>query len=284
MRVWSSIQSTFDGRIAGFQAWGHGACVSIVHRARALSHRKIRQLALIAVALSASSQAASSAAPAATLAIGEYSPFVAQPLPEYGVTAAIVTAAFNEQGIQVHYDFLPWKRGYTLTLQGKYVGTFPYLKTPEREASFLYSEAIFTDRFRLFVEHSQQKQSNWLNKRVCVPLGYDTTQIEAFTTANQISFEQPPDIANCFKMLKRKRVDAVWVSELVAADTNRALFGADARTYPCDISLLDENKYYFIVSKTLPQAAQWMARFDAGLQKIRKNGRYAEILRQFGMN
>ena len=245
---------------------------------------KSKRLKLLAAAIATIFFSGTVLAQTPTLAIGEYSPFVAQQLPEYGVTAAIVSAAFNAQGIDVQYDFLPWKRGYTQTLNGKYVGTFPYLKTPERESSFLYSEPIFTDRFRLFVLQPQQNQSNWYNKRVCIPLGYDTTQIQAFTSANQITFEQPPDIANCFKMLKRNRVDAVWVSELVAADTNRELFGADAKTYPCNVNLLDESKYYFIVSKTLSQANQWMSRFDEGLKKIRKNGRYAEILRRFGMH
>lgn len=217
-----------------------------------------------------------------TLAVGEYSPFVSQQLPEFGVTAAIVAAAFKAQGVDVRYAFLPWKRGYHEALGGKYQGTFPYLKTPEREGAFLYSQAIYTDHFRLFVRQSQQGQRDWVNKRVCVPLGYDTTQIQAFTDANQIALERPTDIGNCFNMLERGRVHAVWVSELVAADTTRALFGAQAKTYPLDLSLVDENQYYFIVSKTLPEASSWMARFDAGLKQIRSNGTYKKILQRFG--
>ena len=218
----------------------------------------------------------------AVMATGEYSPFVSQHLQDFGVTAAIVSAAFKTQGVDVKYEFLPWKRGYNDALLGKHVGTFPYLKTPEREAEFFYSEAFFTDHFRLFVRRAQQGQRDWANKRVCIPLGYDTTQIQFFTDANQITLERPSDIGNCFQMLERERVDAVWVSELVAIDTVRALFGATAKTYPLDMSLVDEVQYYFIVSKTLPHGSHWMARFDAGLKHIRKNGTYKKILRRFG--
>lgn len=216
------------------------------------------------------------------IAAGEYSPFVAQQLPQYGVTAAIVTAAFKSQGIQVRYDFLPWKRGYHETQVGRYVATFPYLKTPEREHLFLYSDPIYTDRFRLFVRKSQLRQTEWTKKRLCIPLGYDTTQIESFTSANEVTLERPSEIGNCFQMLERERVDAIWVSELVAADTVRALFGPAAQTSALNIHIGDENHYYLIVSKALPGADAWMSKFNAGLKQIRGNGSYKKIVEQFG--
>lgn len=216
------------------------------------------------------------------VAAGEYSPFVAQQLPQYGVTAAIVTAAFKSQGVYVRYDFLPWKRGYYETQVGRYMATFPYLKTPEREQLFLYSDPIYTDRFRLFVRKSQLRQTEWTKKRLCIPLGYDTTQIEGFTSANDMSLERPSEISNCFQMLERERVDAIWVSELVAADTARALFGPTAQTNALNIHVGDENHYYLIVSKALPGAGAWMSKFNAGLKQIRGNGSYKKIVEQFG--
>lgn len=216
------------------------------------------------------------------VAAGEYSPFVARQLPQYGVTAAIVTAAFKSQGVQVRYDFLPWKRGYHETQMGRYVATFPYLKTPEREQLFLYSDPIYTDRFRLFVRKSQLRQTEWTKKRLCIPLGYDTTQILGFTSANDMTLDRPSEISNCFQMLERERVDAIWVSELVAADTARALFGPTAQTNALEIHVGDENHYYLIVSKALPGANAWMSKFNAGLKQIRGNGSYKKIAVQFG--
>jgi polar amino acid transport system substrate-binding protein len=216
------------------------------------------------------------------VAAGEYSPFVAQQLPQFGVTAAIVTAAFESQGVPVRYDFLPWKRGYHETQLGRYVATFPYLKTPERESLFLYSEPIYTDRFRLFVRKSQLRQTEWSKKRLCIPLGYDTTQIQGFTGANDVTLERPPEISNCFQMLERERVDAIWVSELVAADTVRSLFGPTAQTNALNIHVGDESHYYLIVSKALPDANAWVSKFNAGLKHIRGNGSYQKIVQRFG--
>jgi len=227
---------------------------------------------------------ASTHAESAKVAAGEYAPFVTQQLPEDGVTAAIITAALKTQGVNVSYDFLPWKRGYYEAELGKYIGTFPYLKTAERELAFLYSEPIYADQFRLFVRKSEEKERGWLNKSVCIPLGYDTSKIEKFTTENKMTLERPSEITNCFNMLDAGRVDAVWASELVGAETAKTLFGKNSRVHPLDLILEGNTKYYFIVSKRVPDADKWLARFNTGLKQIQKDGTYKKILVRFGTN
>ena len=218
------------------------------------------------------------------IAAGEYPPFVSQKLPENGITAAIVTAALRAQGVDVTYEFLPWKRGFLATGLTKYAGTFPYLKTAEREVDFLYSEPIFTDIFRLFVRKSDGKERNWTGKSICIPLGYDTTQIQSFTTQNKITLERPSEISKCFNMLNVGHVEAVWVSELVGYDMVKTLFGRNSELYPLEMSLVGNTKYYFIISKKLPDAEKWMTRFNAGLKLIRENGNYKQIQARFSFN
>jgi polar amino acid transport system substrate-binding protein len=219
----------------------------------------------------------------AKIAAGEYAPFVSQKLPQNGVTAAIVTAALKSQNVDAKYDFLPWKRGYIDTSRGDFLGTFPYLKTEEREATFFYSESIFTDRFRMFVNKKDAKNSDWKGATICVPIGYDTTQIEGFTSSNKMYVERPPEISDCFKMLAIDRVKLIWASELVGMDIAKNLLGSKANVVALDLGLLSESKYYFIVSKSLPNAAEWISRFDAGLKIIQKNGTYQKILTQFSV-
>jgi len=86
--------------------------------------------------------------------------------------------------------FLPWKRGYADTEKnGKYVGTFPYVKNQEREALFLYSQPLFLERVRLFSRNGTPKDQNWNGKSVCVPLGYDTTYMASFSSKYSIILE-----------------------------------------------------------------------------------------------
>lgn len=238
-----------------------------------------RVLVWLAIALGCTSAWAGSA----SLATGDYPPFVGFNLPDGGVTAAIVKAAFKDQGVETELAYLPWKRGFIETGHGQYVGTFPYLRTPEREVEFVYSQPIYSDQFRLFVRRDSDVENNWHKKTLCVPLGYDTTQIGTFTQAHAISIETPPAISNCFKMLDIGRVDAVWVSELVGAETVASTLGKNANVRRLDLVLVGAVDYFLIVSRKLPNAQAWVNRFNAGLKRIQSNGTYQRIVQRYNV-
>ena len=215
------------------------------------------------------------------IATGEYSPFVTQQLPDDGITAAIVSAAFKAAGVDVTFTFLPWKRGYHDTELGKYVGTFPYVRNAEREALFLYSEPMYVDQVRLFVRETGNAERSWSGKRLCVPHGYDTSLAEEFIAKHAMSLERPAEMANCFSMLDAGRVEAVWASELVGKDTARSLFGSQARVFPLNSESGASIKYHLMVSKKLPDGPKRIAQFNKGLKAIEKNGTYTKIRARF---
>lgn len=229
-------------------------------------------------------QGGSAKAETINIATGEYPPFLSEQLPEHGVIGAIVTAAIKAQGGEVSYTYLPWKRGYIEAEQGTYVATFPYLKIAEREAAFHYSAPIYTDHFRMFINRGNETDRRWMNKAICIPLGYDTSQIKDFVTKHNIFIEQPASITNCFNMLHAKRVDGVWASQLVGVDTATTLFGSAHVIAPIDVGFTGDSKYYFIISRKLPDAEKWLARFNTGLKKIQTNGTYQQILARFPDN
>lgn len=215
------------------------------------------------------------------LATGEYPPFVSEQLPEGGVTAVIVRAAFKTQGFDTQYAFLPWKRGMLETASSKFAGTFPYLKTPERETEFLYSRPIYADRFRMFVRKTAGLPVRWNQKLLCIPLGYDTTQVQSFVQEHQMRLAQPPEINHCFKMLQVGRVDAVWVSQLVGWATRNQLFGKNSGIEAMDLNLVGSTDYFLIVSRKYPDAQSWLDRFNAGLKRIKDDGTYQRIVTRF---
>lgn len=217
------------------------------------------------------------------LATGEYLPLVGEQLPQGGVTAAIVRAAFKTQGVDTEHVFLPWKRGLLETGGSKYLGTFPYLKTAEREVEFLYSQPIYADHFRLFARKDTQRPRDWYPKVLCIPLGYDTTQVQPFTQQHRIRLEHPPEIDHCFKMLQVGRVDAVWVSQLVGSETRHRLFGknSDIEALNLKLNLVGSTDYFLILSRSHPDAQSWLQRFDAGLKRIKEDGTYQRILTRF---
>lgn len=54
-----------------------------------------------------------------TVTTGEYAPFTGEALPEGGLVNGLVTRIAAKAGIEVEYEYMPWKRALEITRQGK---------------------------------------------------------------------------------------------------------------------------------------------------------------------
>ena len=110
------------------------------------------------------------------LITGENEPYTGPSLPSGGPLTDIVRRAFAESGYDVDIAFLPWKRGYTATLNGEYLGTFPYVRNAEREKEFLFSEPFYVVTRNLYYlaksDINPIALSSLKGKQLCVPLGF----------------------------------------------------------------------------------------------------------------
>lgn len=249
------------------------------HERRAI--KRVGWCDLASCILLSASLAMGARAETAQLTTGQYAPLIGEDEPEYGVTAAIVTAALKVSGIDTKLIFLPWRRGYFETEAGHYTGTFPYVKNQERVALFLFSEPFFADRIRLFARDGTNKDQDWNGKSVCVPKGYDITHMKSFRSQYAIRLENPSEMKNCFLMLKQGHVDAVWSSELVGVNAIKSIYHAKISTL--DIDVANDVGYCLIVSRKLPDGEKWIKLFDYGLAQIKKDGTYKKILARFGL-
>ena len=84
-----------------------------------------------------------SAAPVQLVTGDDYAPFTDRELPQGGMLTELVQQALLQAGHQPKLSWLPWKRGYQATLRGQFDVTFPYLKTAEREADYLFSAPLY---------------------------------------------------------------------------------------------------------------------------------------------
>ena len=74
----------------------------------------------------------------------EYSRFTDPGLPDGGVAAELVLAAFEVAGVAVEpIEFLPWKRGYQAVLDRKYDAIFPEGQRAGQDQAMLSSAPIY---------------------------------------------------------------------------------------------------------------------------------------------
>ncbi len=79
------------------------------------------------------------------IATGDYPPWTSSELPEGGFINMLVTKAFHEVGIDVEYDYIPWKRALEATRIGQYHASSFWGHDPVRDTDFVLSEPIHYD-------------------------------------------------------------------------------------------------------------------------------------------
>ena len=165
--------------------------------------------------------------PVALVSGNDYAPYADSALPQGGMTAEIVTRAFAKMGVGSSIAWQPWSRGYQESKVGTFSATFPYVRTPEREADFLYSDVIVHLRYRLFVKAGRSntdfsKLESLTGKSYCLPLGWAQVGVlNGMVTEGQIRVVRPPQMRNCMLMLSMGRVDFVAVDERLGAEALR---------------------------------------------------------------
>lgn len=220
-----------------------------------------------------------------TLVTGEgYPPFADPGLPDGGVATLLVRQVLEGLGASVQIDFLPWRRGYEETLRGRFDATFPYVRTPEREADFLYSTPLINVRQVVFAAAARPVQyrqpGDLRGLRLCLALGYAPPQaLQAMIGANQIERFTPASAETCPALVDSGRAD-FFVQDQRIGMALVARAGLTGRVMVVPGPPVGETELHLIVPRTRPDAISLMARFDAALARLRASGGYERLLTQ----
>lgn len=217
-----------------------------------------------------------------TLSTGEFLPYTSESLKMGGPLSQIVIAALAKSNHQVELLFTPWKRTYKLAENNRVDGSFPWSVKAERQLHFLYSKPLFIFEHRAFslsgTEVNLAKTAAKGSINLCRPQGYTLHGLAEELIATGVAQHfVPPDVENCFEMLKIGRVDIVVVDRLEGIEMIGKLF-----SNPDEVKMLDKviHKYsnHFIISKQHPQANALIKDFNKGLDQMMETGEYQTIL------
>ncbi|WP_166366880.1 substrate-binding periplasmic protein [Pseudomonas akapageensis] len=212
------------------------------------------------------------------LATGEFQPYVSESLPGQGLSSQIVRSAFEAAGYQTTLMFMPWRRAAAQTRAGHYAASYPWAMNEERKQHFLYSHPIYQGQIRFFalLDSPMADTRQWYGKTLCIPDGWDTTQLLQPIEHYGFKLERPSDIENCLLMVGSGRVELTAINPMVAGSLNRRLH-LEHKVVPVgEVIATDLN--YLIVPRVLPDAVQLIDDFNRGLEHIHENGRYREII------
>ena len=212
----------------------------------------------------------------------DYAPFTGQALPEGGMLTQVVRAALQQSNIASSLDWQPWNRGYLKTLRGDYDATFPYVRTPQREEEFLYSEPLFIAEQHIFSRAGEVIEvddvPSMQGRRLCYPLGWQPPPIiQQLVDDGQLSRHSPAGLHECARLLLMGR-DDFFISDRRLGETALRLTGEPIERFRRSNSAINRSTLHLIVPRSHPQAAVIIAQFNQGLAQLRASGDYQRML------
>lgn len=222
-----------------------------------------------------------------SIAVGDWPPYFDQQAPDQGMVAKLLRDVFAEEGFEVTYHFLPWKRAYYEAATGLHDATAVWMHAPEREQDFVYSDPVLKERFVIF--HLKDQPVNWSS----------VEDLSGLKLGGSIGYSYGPAFDQA---LENNRLDVEWVASTLL-NFRRLLF-ARIDAFPEEINVghhilrrelsereaakityhpqsLLENDSFVLFPKLRPDTEQLMARFNQRLQAFRDSGRYDDYFESF---
>ena len=227
---------------------------------------------------------ASALAESLRLTNGEWAPYLGAELPHHGIASRIVAEAFALEGIQVQWEFHPWARSLLLAERGERHGSAVWLASPQRQEAFFISDPVLDSHYYLF--HRKELKLDWerledlAGLKLGATSGYDYG--EAFQRAEAQRSLQIRRLGSDllgFRQLLAGRIDAFPMDKVVGFDLLHAEFSSAERArltfHPRPVR---SDSLHLLLSRKLPENAEYMRRFNAGLARLRASGRVSQYL------
>jgi polar amino acid transport system substrate-binding protein len=219
---------------------------------------------------------------------GEIPPVISEQSDKSFLTA-VFQAVEKEMGVKFVFRFLPWKRCEQSVEELKAWGAIPYVRTPEREKKFDFSERLFNSSSKLFgyspdgkiKDISYTELSDLKKYRIGGVRGY--WYEKKFRDAG-IELELVTTEEQNFKKLGSGRVDLVPIDETSGWYIIKNLFPKEESGKFFTLTKPFHTKDCFLMtSKQYPNGQELLKKFNTALKKIKDNGDFQKIADKFGV-
>ncbi len=215
-------------------------------------------------------------------AVGDWAPYTSSSEnPREKISERIVIRAYEIQGYEVILSYYPWSRSLRLAKQGTYDGTFPWMFNDEREQSFLYSDAMFSQKV-VFFSHKEanfywQTLSDLTNFHIGATQDYQATHI-LITAGVEPTIENTEE--SNFDKLAKHRIDAYptglirgkyLIEKLLSKEEARAISIGDK-------PLVEDNMYIIFSRQDIQRSRKLSEVFSRGLKALIESGEYESII------
>ncbi len=210
---------------------------------------------------------------------GEYPPFASEAMEHYGHVNRIIARASQEVGIDVEFQFFPWKRALEEVRRGRYAASSYWYHSEDREQDFIHVGPISDERIVFFHRKDRDVPSSsslddLTGFKIGATNGY--TYSKAFWEAAEngsLTVEIAADDVTNLKKLLAGRIDFFAAESSLGWHLMNENFTRSERE---KLTTLDHplrvTPGFLLVSRKAPNAEALAASLQRGLDLIRKQG------------
>lgn len=220
------------------------------------------------------------------LTTGEYPPYLSKNFKHFGLGNRIVTEAFALEGINVEYQFFPWKRAYTTAKNSECFGSVFWWHSLEIENDFYFSDPLLEEKYVFF--HLKSYSFDWniledlKDLTVGATLGY--TYTEEFYTLKEHDFFNlqwvSEDIQNFKKLLNNRIKIFPHNPDIGHYQLQKHFSPTETKKLTYHPKPLRVGFNYVIFSKQNKNSQRMLKIFNTGLKRLKESGKFVKYIEE----
>ena len=194
-----------------------------------------------------------------------------------GSDVEILHEIFKLSKTELQTPFMPWKRALLEAQTGSVTGLCSCSKTKEREKNFYFSNKMGSNSVGIFLSEPSvniSKLADLKDLTVGVVRGYN---LENELIEKNITTHTTSRTIELIKMLDAKRIDALYGYRTTIKVHLKELKLEDKFNY----IEIKNAPYFACFSKQVSNSKELLKSFNNGLEIIKKNGVYKNILKKY---
>ncbi len=196
-----------------------------------------------------------------------------------GFDIDIISEAFRRTGWSLDVTYMPWKRALEFSTRDQFDGLCSCSRTPEREATLMFSDELFAVSVGLFALDPAALEGvtgipDLMGRRVGVVGGYN---LETELEAAGAKVSAASDDKRALEMLLHGNIDLLYAYELPTRHFMRT------RTLIKQIEYheIRRNPYYMCLNRNSAKSEKAMADFNSALAEMKADKTMKRILRRY---
>ncbi len=219
------------------------------------------------------------------LVISEWEPYTSGDLPGNGILTELTVAALSKAGYESDVTLLPWPRGVDYVKSGRFDALIGASYTVERLDYFSFPDVLWVSYISFFSQAGKNIQYTTLENLVPSKIGVinGSFLFDILSPIDGLIIETEATVEQNIRKLAAERVDYIMDSD----DSVQYMLITKLQELGNKIERIDppfkKDDLYVVFSKRLNNYEKLTSDFNRGLEMIKADGTYQEIVEKHGL-